>query len=529
MIDNATHLNVLNSPVRAIQASVILNDNTEFKHNTNLKSFSIERVGVGKFFGYGICQKANVKVIDVNRNIDVTTANSFSISFDDDVMSPIFNVTEVNRDETTNELSITAYDGIHKASNYLFSELELEAPYSMTDLVASITDYLGLNDFDITTDTNWEYAYESGANLEGTETLREVLDRIAEATQSIYYVNATNNLVYKKLDKDGESVFEIDKSKYFNLDSKTNRRLATIVHVTELGDNISASTTESGSTQYIRNNPFWDLREDINTLVTNAITAMGGLTINQFNCEWRGNYLVEIGDKISLVTKDNGRVTSYLLNDTLTYDGTLSQVTEWSYEDNEDETESTPATIGEALKQTFAKVDKVNKQIDLVVSDIVSDVEANKESIAALQLNTESISASVSRVEETVADTLEDVNGEIATLTNKVNATMSSEDVRLEIKSELDNGVTKVETNTGFTFDDVGLTIDNSNSEMKTTITEDGMTVYKNDEAVLVANNVGVEAKNLHATTYLIIGENSRFEDYTDTSGESRTGCFWIG
>jgi hypothetical protein len=529
MIDNTTHLNVLNSPVRTIQASVTLNDNTVFKHNTNLKSFDIERVGVGKFFGYGICQKANVKVIDVNRNIDVTTANSFSISFDDDVMSPIFNVTEVNRDETTNELSITAYDGIHKASNYLFSELELEAPYSMTDLVASITDYLGLNDFDITTDTNWEYAYESGANLEGTETLREVLDGIAEATQSIYYVNAANNLVYKKLDKDGESVFEIDKSKYFNLDSKTNRRLATIVHVTELGDNISASTTESGSTQYIRNNPFWDLREDIDTLVTNAITAMGGLTINQFNCEWRGNYLVEIGDKISLVTKDNGRVTSYLLNDTLTYDGTLSQVTEWSYEDNEDETESTPATIGEALKQTFAKVDKVNKQIDLVVSDVVSDVEANKESIAALQLNTESISASVTQVEEMVSSTVEDVTNNMATLTQRVDATMSAEDVRLEIQSELNDGVTKVTTNTGFTFNDEGLTIDNSSSEMKTTITEDGMTVYKNDEDVLVANNEGVQAKNLHAITYLIIGENSRFEDYTNSDGEARTGCFWIG
>ena len=60
---------------------------------------------------------------------------------------------------------------------------------------------------------------------------------------------------------------------------------------------------------------------------------------------------------------------------------------------------------------------------------------------------------------------------------------------------------------------------------MKTQITEDGMTVYKNNESVLVANNVGVEAVNLHATTYLIIGNNSRFENYNDT----RTGCFWIG
>ena len=49
--------------------------------------------------------------------------------------------------------------------------------------------------------------------------------------------------------------------------------------------------------------------------------------------------------------------------------------------------------------------------------------------------------------------------------------------------------------------------------------------IYKNDEAVLIANNTGVNAVNLHATTYLIIGTNSRFEDF----GDKRTGCFFIG
>lgn len=44
-----------------------------------------------------------------------------------------------------------------------------------------------------------------------------------------------------------------------------------------------------------------------------------------------------------------------------------------------------------------------------------------------------------------------------------------------------------------------------------------------------VVDDTGVSAENLHATTWLIVGENSRFEDYTDASGEKRTGCFWIG
>jgi len=52
------------------------------------------------------------------------------------------------------------------------------------------------------------------------------------------------------------------------------------------------------------------------------------------------------------------------------------------------------------------------------------------------------------------------------------------------------------------------------------------MKIIKDTDIVLTANNTGVDAKNLHATTYLIVGANSRFEDYDDNS---RTGCFWIG
>jgi hypothetical protein len=114
---------------------------------------------------------------------------------------------------------------------------------------------------------------------------------------------------------------------------------------------------------------------------------------------------------------------------------------------------------------------------------------------------------------------------QIEELTNKVNATMTAEDVQIQIQNEVAKGTTKVITSTGFKFDDTGLTVSKSGSEMETTITEDGMTVYRSGKEVLTANNTGVDATNLRATTYLVIGKNSRFEDY----GSNRTGCFWIG
>jgi uncharacterized protein len=299
--------------------------------------------------------------------------------------------------------------------------------------------------------------------------------------------------------------------------------LQTIASVTELGDNVSASTTQIGTTQYIRNNPFWDLRDDIANLVENALATMGNMTINQFNCDWRGDFSLEAGDKIALTTKDNQTVTSYLLNDTITYDGGLEEKSEWDYKETE-ETASNPVTLGEALKQTYAKVDKANKQIDIVASETAT----NKEAISALQINTDSISASVKKVEDSTLEALTNVNSDISTLTSRVDAAITAEDVTIAIKSELDNGVSKVETSTGFKFDETGLTISKTGSEMTTNIDEDGMTISRDNEEMLVADHEGVKAYNLHANTYLIIGGTSRFEDY-EKDGETRTGCFWIG
>ena len=54
------------------------------------------------------------------------------------------------------------------------------------------------------------------------------------------------------------------------------------------------------------------------------------------------------------------------------------------------------------------------------------------------------------------------------------------------------------------------------------------MQISRGNNEVLTANNEGVKAEDLHATTYLIIGKNSRLEDW-EQNGEQRTACFWIG
>lgn len=530
------YFNAIDASVRRIKAKAELYNGdalvTTYTQNDAIKSIDIQRVGEdSKFFGVGITHRINIKLRDVPREINVTTANHFKISLGAVLSTgaieyaafPKAFVTEVNRDENTNELSITAYDALKDTKELIVNDLELLAPYTIRDAVNAVGAKIGVSVSIPANLTEFDLEYPEGANFEGTETLQYVLTAASEVTQTVYYINGNDSLTFKRLDHGGNAVKTIDKSRYITLDSGANRRLQTICHATELGDNVSASMAEVGTTQYVRDNPFWDLRDDIDTLVNNALAAVGGMTINQFECEWRGDFSLEPGDKIALVTKDNKKANSYLLNDTITYDGGLVEKTEWSYTESETAS-SNPTSLGEALKQTFARVDKANKQIELLTTETTTNTNA----ISSLQLNTESILASVQNIEKSTQEGLNSVHNDVNELTKKVEASISAEDVQIQVKSELANGVTKVETTTGFTFDETGLTIAKSESEMKTNIDEDGMSVFRGDDEVLTADNTGVVAYNLKAKTYLIVGETSRFEDFTK-NGEERTGCFWIG
>lgn len=518
LIAESYYEDMINATARSIRARVELYDGSTlldtYTYDGALQSFVVERVGdSNKFFGYGICQKATIKIRDKERAIDIKKGQGIEVvvgvGCEYLYTCPIFFVEEVKRDENTNELTITAYDAIYQAASHTLSEVTLPSTYTIMAFANACAAVLGMP-CNIEHVGLFNISYPNGANYEGTENLREVLDDIAEATGTIYYMNNNWELVFKQLDIDGEPVLHIDKSKYFTLTSQTSFSLETIVSTTELGDSISATTGNEGETQYIRDNPFWDLRDDVDTLLTKTLAIVGGLTLTQFNCKWRGNFLLEIGDKISLTTKDDTIITSYVLNDTITYNGGLVGNTQWSYTTAQSETVSNPATLGEAIKQTYAKVDKVNKQIDLMVSE----VSETSQQVSSMQMTTNNINASVSNI-----------NKEMENLKQQVSAKMTAEDVQILIDSQKTTDASSVETTTGFTFNSEGLTINKSGSEITTTITEDGMTVYRGGDSVLVANNEGVKAEDLHATTYLIVGKNSRFEDLDD----NRTACFWIG
>lgn len=508
---------------------------TTFSKDDRIKTIDIQRLGAeNKFFGFGITQRLNIHIIDAKREININTAHRIKVAINGHEY-PSFFVTEVNRDENTNELSITAYDAIYMAANWPAGGIEIDSEYTIKEYIQAAQKFLNdygyfVSDCEIIFPDDINLLYEGGANFDGTETLRDALTKAAEATGCIYYIkveNGVQKLVFAQLVKSLDNAIHICKDEYFTLSAGTNKRLSTIVSTTELEDNIHATTGLSGTTQNIRINPFLDLHDDRAYVIQYLVDTLGNLTIAQVECEWRGDTsIMDFYNPITLTTKDDKEIITYLFDDTIIFDGGLKEKLVWKYENitEIESLQSNSASIGEALKETFAKVDKINQQIDLVASK----TDTNAQALAQLQLTTGTINATVQEVQKYAEDSVGALAGELESLTNKVSASMTAEDVQIMITKEHSKGTNQVITDTGFTFNADGLTIVKSGSEMKTLITEDGMRVYRDDMEVLTANNEGVQAANLHATTYLIIGGTSRFEDY-EKDGEPRTGCFWIG
>ncbi len=124
--------------------------------------------------------------------------------------------------------------------------------------------------------------------------------------------------------------------------------------------------------------------------------------------------------------------------------------------------------------------------------------------------------------------TLEKANQDINTKISSLEQDAHGINIKIEDIQAKGTTVDQVVTSTGYSFDENGLLIQKSGEEISNLLDSTGMCVKRSDEKILTANNKGVEAINLTAKQYLIIGKNSRFEDYKTGNNDRRTACFAI-
>ena len=94
----------------------------------------------------------------------------------------------------------------------------------------------------------------------------------------------------------------------------------------------------------------------------------------------------------------------------------------------------------------------------------------------------------------------------------------------LKVSEIIQGGVSELHNEMGYDVDGSGFRVSRAGDEISAMLNNHGLTVKHNDVAQLVADETGVDARNLRANTYLIIGAHSRMEDYG-----SGTGLFFTG
>lgn len=151
------------------------------------------------------------------------------------------------------------------------------------------------------------------------------------------------------------------------------------------------------------------------------------------------------------------------------------------------------------------------------VSEQATAIEGIRTEMATIDARADGITSEVSNQAKELENLREDVTTVQQTASN----------VNIQVQSIIDNGVDKVKTKMGYSFDDEGLHIAKDGDEIESLLDNRGLYVARGDQVMLKADADGVEATDVKVNNYLIIA-HSRFEKYSNGTDTKRTGLFWV-
>lgn len=226
-----------------------------------------------------------------------------------------------------------------------------------------------------------------------------------------------------------------------------------------------------------------------------------------------GQALASTGEEVVI---DGSGYTGRKLLESGVYDPRQVKLTGKSLVFTDDSWESCKVALGELLFGNGESAYGINT--DVLIGDIIIG-----NNLRILDNDGNDAFAVVDGKIETVIGT---VNEEIT----KINQT--NKEISITIQELANRGVSEVTTTTGFTFNAEGLTIYETGKNIENKLNNEGMRVSRisGDESIpiLTADTDGVDALNLRSRQFLIIGDNSRFENYDNGTDNKRTACFHI-
>ena len=440
--------------------------------------------------GIAIAGKA-VTGVGLATEINTIKFPRFGVKTDDTDYSYIefgsYLIKESKKDEESQTISLECYDFMLQSMIPYDLSLDYTQDVTVKDFLDAICDRLG-----------WKKGYTTFHNCDVlideekydiSDTFRDALDDIAEvAGGMIGFVDDALTVIYPT--NSGEVIDE-ENLKSLTIGKKYGPINSVVLSRAPQEDNIyrkdNDSIVQNGLTEIrIENNQIIDThREDFMDGICNALF---GLSFELYELESFGIGYLNFGDFFAIKTADGVEHKALMLCDDLQINQGVKEESKLEEPEVTNTDYSAASETDKTLRKTILRVDKQDNKITALVS------------------KTDAMEAGLAEV------------------TKKAELIMDADSVDIKI-SEAINGIDSFETSTGYTFDKDGLNIHKDGEEMHNTLDNEGMYVRKNSEDILVADKDGVNAINLTARKYLIVGNNARFEDYQN----NRTACFYIG
>ena len=403
---SAAFMSAMASPSRMIRGKVVVVDGgltSEYGYANKLQSIEQEVSAVkGKMFGAVVSYKSTIKLIDVKNVVQVNVGAKASpqIGINGELlpMTPVY-ISSNTFDEVKGIRTLIGEDAIGFTDKYIWNDIkgDLGAIFTIQDVFAAIASKIGM-EFMITGELpNINAVYTKATfNVNGDETLRQILTAAAEATGAMVFINGNGKMEIKMLSN--TIALAIDKNVQFDLSTEPSSSLSGIISINELNDMISVGNNSS-YISVISVNPFIDPTDDSSQgKLQNLFVKYQGNTFYPYKLKWRGNPALEIGDKIRLTLRDGSVIDTWYLGEKVKYTGGMSAESSWEADESE-KPEVGSQTISDTTRRTMAKVDKANQKITLLTE--ASGEQGQK--ISQLEVSLDGIRTEVSEVSSTAS------------------------------------------------------------------------------------------------------------------------------
>lgn len=300
-----------------------------------------------------------------------------------------------------------------------------------------------------------------------------------------------------------------------------NQIVTTGVYIEDAYGNTFSVGTEEYAVE-LPTSPILQGSDMCNPILESALTQLQQISYRVSTITWIGDPAIQAGDILTHKDTAVGNLTLPVMRLIYKFAGTGTLESLGADSD----TLKQDSTTDRKLKKAFSKAEKDRSELETKIDQTADEVLiqasekfADKGALSQLSVKVEGISTLVSQQQATAEGIQQDLT----------NVQQSATDLSITIQQVIDDGVEKVTTKAfKYTFNDEGLYISKSGEEMANKLDNTGMYVTRSGKTILQANNEGVVAVDVKVRNYLIIGTNSRLEDYRNDTDFNRTACFFI-